>query len=222
MRRVGLRLAFHGRLVLRRVGHEDRRVARADVGIGRILLDPVEHFGAVVEELLELGVAACAARAGESEGVAAIAHVRHPLAELHGIERGLSAIDGNGEEASRFAGDGIGALGFGHVVVEGEPERRAGTGRAAGGGDALLVDVPFAGLGAEELNGPRGILERPLHRRLDPGRLRLRGEAIVDRGDRDSVVEQLLEITHADLVAGDPAAAVDVDDERGGPGWSRL
>ncbi len=54
VRGVGLGLAFHRRLVLRRVGHEDRRVTWTDVGIGRILLDPVEHVGAVVEELLEL------------------------------------------------------------------------------------------------------------------------------------------------------------------------
>ena len=62
----------------------------------------------------------------------------------------------------------------------------------------------------------RGVLQRPLHRRLDPGRLGLRGEAIVDRRDRDPAVEQLLEVSHADLVAVDPAAAMDVDDERGG------
>ena len=38
----------------------------------------------------------------------------------------------------------------------------------------VLVDVPLAGLRPQELDRPRGVLQRPLHRRLDPGLLGLR------------------------------------------------
>ena len=123
---------------------EDRRIAGADVGVGRIFLDPVEHVAAVVVELLKLGVTAPVA--GESEGMTAITHVRNPLAKLQGVERRLGAVDGRGRQAGRLAGDRVGAVGPGHVVVKGQPERRAGTRRAAGGGDPGLVDVPLTGL----------------------------------------------------------------------------
>src|SRR5262249_42760473 len=49
-------------------------------------------------------------------------------------------------QAGGLAGDGVAALRIGQILVKAEPERDAGAGRAAGGGDALRVDAPFAGL----------------------------------------------------------------------------
>ena len=54
MRRVRLGFAFDGWLVLCGIVEEDRRVTGADVGEGRVFLDPVEYVAAVVVKLLEL------------------------------------------------------------------------------------------------------------------------------------------------------------------------
>jgi hypothetical protein len=54
VRRVGLGFAFDRRLVLRRIGEKDRRVAGTDVGKRRVFLDPIEDVASVVVELLKL------------------------------------------------------------------------------------------------------------------------------------------------------------------------
>ena len=41
--------------------------------------------------------------------------------------------------------------------MEGVPKGRTGAGGSAGGADAFLVDVPFLGLAADELQGAGGI-----------------------------------------------------------------
>ena len=206
-----------GGLVLGRVVEEDRGVAGPDVGVGRVFLDPVEHVGAVVVELLELESLRPLAP-GETEGVAAV-----PQFGIHS----RSCLGSNDDWAplttaavNRVDSRATGSLPSARPCRRGRRARaRSRPGRAAGRPDPVPVDIPFPRFGPADLHGPGRVPERRLHRRPDPGRLGLRDEAVVNRRDRDPGVEQLPEVDRADadLVAVDPPAAVDVDDQRRGP-----
>ena len=155
--------------------------------------------------------------------MAAVFAIGRPGFHLHGIEGGLRTDDGGAEEARGLAGDGIGALGIGEVVVEGEPEAGARAGRTAGGADAGFVEIPSSGLAADKLQGARGVVERGLDGRGDALGLGVFDETIVDRDDGDALGEQSLDVdefVHAFLFAVLPAAAVDDEDEGRGRGRS--
>jgi hypothetical protein len=101
---------------------------------------------------------------------------------------------------------------MGSSLLEGEPQRRAGAGRTAGGADSRLVEVPLLGLRANELQGPGGVSQRRLDRRLDFVFHAVLHVPVVDGDDGDALVEKGLRIGL--LVAPLPAAAVDVKHDR--------
>src|SRR3954451_11271567 len=106
----------------------------------------------MVVERLELRVATLVSRLAEAERVAAVRHVGHPFAELLRVERRLRAADRRTGQPGRFAGNRVGPVAAGQVVVEREPERGAGAGRTSGGRDAAPIGVPLAGLRPQELD----------------------------------------------------------------------
>src|SRR5262249_47343384 len=138
--------------------------------------------------------------------------IGHPFTQLLGVERNLGPVDCGTVKTGRFAGNGFLAVGIGQVVVKGEPERGAGAGRASGGADALLVDIPFRSLGANELQSASGVFQRRFYRRLNLFFDAMLDEAIVDGDDGDASIEEGLRISF--LVAVAPAAAVDIEDYR--------
>jgi hypothetical protein len=97
----------------------------------------------------------------------AVAIVGHHSRSSLRIERHLGSVDGGAVQPSGFAGHGVVARRISHVVVKGEPERRATAGRASCGADARLVKIPLGGFGTYELQGAGGVFQRRSHRRLD-------------------------------------------------------
>jgi hypothetical protein len=93
----------------------------------------------------------------------------------------------------------------------------ASSGRTAGGADAGLVEIPFGGLAAHELQRAGGVVQRGFHgRRGVDGGVAL-DQAIVDRHHGHAGLEQAVDIGEALgalLAAADPAAAVDDEDQR--------
>ena len=166
MRRVLLVLPQGGR---GSVAEVDGRIVGRHERVGGILGDPREDLFPVGEELVELREFLCRVSL-EAEGVAAVGAVWGPLSHLLGVERGLRSVHGGAPQSCRFAGHGIGALRIGEVGMKGEPERRTGSRRTAGRGDALFIDVPLGGFAADELQSARGVVQRPFHwRRLAVG-----------------------------------------------------
>ena len=154
--------------------------------------------------------------AHEAEGMAAVAAVRGPLLHLLRVECGLRADDGGAGEAGGQAGDGVGAVGVGYVVMEGEPEAGAGAGAAAAGTDAGGVDVPLGGFAANELQGPSGVFQRPFDGGLDSGGVCLGHETIFDGYHGESGVEAFFQADDPFFGAAIPTAAVDEEHEWGG------
>ena len=116
-----------------------------------------------------------------------------------------------------LAGDRIGAFGVGQVVMEGQPEARAGTGGPAGQGDLGLVEVPLLGLAAAELEGAGAVEHRSLHRRHESVGGGILDGAVFHGRYRDAGVEGRLEHAADDrTVAAAPASAMDVNEQRGG------
>ena len=109
----------------------------------------------------------------------------------------------------------VGTVRLGQVVVQSHPGRQMSAGGAAYGRDAVRIDVPVLGLGADKLHGPDGILHLG-------GKRMFRREAIVnadhgnagieDRFDEVALVDELA------LGAAPPAAAVNLDQDRRRPG----
>ncbi len=95
--------------------------------------------------------------------------------------------------------------------MEREPERGAGAGGAAVGGDARGIEVVVLRVRADELNRAGAVSEDVLDRRAV-------AEAIVDRHEGYASLETALDHVAADavLAAVHKAAAVDLDDERRG------
>jgi hypothetical protein len=92
--------------------------------------------------------------------------------------------------------------------VQQDPHRRAGARAAAGESDSLFVDVPLAGLRAEELHGPGRVVDG----RRERGHA---GQAIVDRGIRNALRQPRPNRRRSlFLVAADPASSVNGDQER--------
>ena len=200
-----------GRGVIEKI---DGRIVFSDEMVGRVFGDQRLEPVAGGEELLERA---------EAKGVAAVVAIGRPRLDLHRIERGLGDGDGGAVEARGLAGDGIGALGIGEVVVEGEPEAGAGTGRTAGGTDPSFVEVPGGGLAADELQGARGIVERGFDGRRDALGLGVLDEAVVDRDDGDALGEEARDVDefiHAFLFTALPTAAVNDEDDGRGRGGS--
>ena len=109
---------------------------------------------------------------------------------------------------------GSAAFRVSHVVVQRQPQAAARARGAAGSADALLIDIPFGGLAADELQGARGVFQRGLDRRRHPGDLRLPRVAVIDRDDRNAGGEAALEAARIFLVASDPAAAMNEEEQR--------
>ena len=180
------------------------------------MLDPRQDaFAGVVESLeaadLLLGVP------GDAERVGAVAAVRSPRTHLVRVEAGLGAADGGAGHARRLAGDRVGAVRVSQVVMEGQPEAGAGAGRASGEGDLRLIEVPFLGLAARELEGAGAVEHRSLHRRHESVGGRVLDRAIFDRDDRDARFQGGLEHRADDrAIAAGPAAAMDVEEQRRG------
>ena len=154
----------------------------------------------------------------EAERMAAIAAVGRPLLHLERIERGLRARHGGRKEPGRLPRHRIGTLWIGHVVVKRQPQTRAGAGRAAAGGDPRLVDLPLGRSAADGLQGPGGIGERRLYRRLDARIHRLLDKPVFDRYHGDSSRKHLRHHARqaAHPVAALPAATMDEEQQRRG------
>ena len=94
--------------------------------------------------------------------MAAVACVRHPLAHQCRVERGLCSEPGSAEKTGALSCHRVLALWLRHVIVQGEPQRRARTRRTAARADALLVEVPLRRLRAHELQRTCRIFQRPI------------------------------------------------------------
>ena len=150
--------------------------------------------------------------------MAAIAAVGRPLLHLERVERGLRARHGSRKDPGRLPRHRIGTLWIGHVVVKRQPQTRAGAGRAAAGGDPRLVDLPLGRSAADGLQGPGGIGERRLYRRLDARIHRLLDKPVFDRYHGDSSRKHLRHHARqaAHPVAALPAATMDEEQQRRG------
>src|SRR5262249_55565509 len=117
---------------------------------------------------------------------------------------GLRALHRHAGQAGGLPQDGVGVFRVGQVVVEAEPQRRAGTGRAAGGRHATGVEVPLLGVVAGKLDGAATV--QVVGREVDLGRQpvvdRHNGDAGLEAGVQQGGVERL-------LAAAAEAAAVD-------------
>ena len=112
---------------------------------GRIPLDVRQkRFARGQERRKRIG----ARKVGETEGVRAEDGVGNPLAHLPRIQRNHRGLYGNAEKAGGFAGEGIWASRFGHLLAQGHPEGGAASGADAAGCDAILVQIPLARLRA--------------------------------------------------------------------------
>ena len=150
--------------------------------------------------------------------MAAIAAVGRPFLHLQRIERGLRAGHGSREEPGRLPRHRISTLWIGHVVVKRQPQARTGAGRTAAGGDPRLVDLPLGRSAADGLQGPGGIGERRLYRRLDARIHRLLDEPVFGRhhghSGRKQFRQHACQTTHP--VAPLPATAMDEEEQRRG------
>ena len=150
--RVGRVLLVLAEVGLRGVEQPDRRIVAGDEFIRGVLLDPREDAFALRQEDIERRSLLLRVP-GDAEGVGPVFAVGRPCAHLPRVEAGLRARDRGAGDAGRLAGDGVGAVRVGEVVMEGDPQARASAGRAAGEGDLGLVEVPLLGLAARELKG---------------------------------------------------------------------
>jgi integrase len=135
------------------------------------------------------------------------------------VDGGL-APDRRAVQACGLASDRIRAVRLRQIVVKCKPQGRTTAGRDARRTDAFLVDVPFGGLRANELQGAGGISQRGLDRWLDLLLYAVRHVSIVDRHDGNALVEEQfgseVRLGILSLVTALPAAAVDVKDDRRG------
>ena len=100
--------------------------------------------------------------------------------------------------------------------MKGEPEAGARARRGSRRTDAALVEVPRRSAAAHELQRPCSIVQRCLHRWPDAFRLSHRDEAIVDRRDGYSRLQQRFDIhkaVDALLLTALPSAAMDHEDK---------
>lgn len=86
-----------------------------------------------------------------------------------GVDRGLFELPVTAG-AGRFCGfssDGVGAVGNCEIVVKREPQTGAGSGGTSGDGNFLLIEIPFVGFAADELQCAGCIVQAGFDRRLD-------------------------------------------------------
>ena len=191
----------------------DGWVVAADQLVGRVLLDPGENAFALGVEHVE-GRKFLLRVPDDAEGVGAIFAVGRPITHLLRVEGGLGAGDRGAGHAGGFAGDRVSAVRIGEVIVEGDPKAGAGAGRAARQGDLGLIEVPFLGLAARELEGAGAIDHRSFHGWHEAVVHRVPDVAVFHRNHRDAGVEGGLEHTAYDRsVAAGPTAAVDIEEE---------
>ena len=122
------------------------------------------------------------------------------------VECGLPAHGNGSTNAGRLAQNRVFTPGIGQVVVVGKPQAGGRPGRTTGHRNAGWVKVPFLGLGAQELDGPGGIMNRSWEK-LCAGKPIING----------AIAVSLLESIRTDglvLLAAQPAAAVDMDKQR--------
>ena len=208
-----LGLLPQGGLVL--IPQVDRRVIGRDEAQRRVPLDQREEPFSNSQKLSESFLGRPRG-IDDAEGVAAIVTVGRPGPHQLRIERGLSTQHGRGADPRRLPGDGVGAGGFGEIVVKGQPEAGAGSRGAPAGGDSLGVEVPVSRLAADKLQGPGGVVQARLDRRLYPLLDGVLNEPIFDAYNRQVGRQQFREKGRefAEPVAAPPAAAVDEKDHR--------
>ncbi|NBR42967.1 MAG: hypothetical protein EBU04_09005, partial [Verrucomicrobia bacterium] len=95
-------------------------------------------------------------------------------------------MDGGTGQTGRFASDWVGALRVGEVIMEGEPETGARPRRTAGGTDLGLIEIPFLGLAAAELQGASAVEHRAFDRRYDAISGRIFDGTVFDGCDGDA------------------------------------
>src|SRR6185369_2176673 len=130
------------------------------------------------------------------------------LFPLEDVVGELAGVGAGGDDSGGLAKDGIGVVWVSQVVVKGEPERCAGTGRTAIGGDSGLVDIPILAFGADELNCTGTVAKHVLDGRVG-------AVAVIDGGERRAGIEAISNravVAGFGLVTGDEATAVDEDD----------
>ena len=125
--RVGRVLLVFAEVGRGRVEQADGRVVARDEFVGRVLLDPGQDAFALGQEDVEggrllLGVP------DDAESVGAVFAIGRPRAHLMRVEGRLRSADRGAGHAGGLAGDRVGALRVGKVVMEGEPEARARAG----------------------------------------------------------------------------------------------
>ena len=142
--------------------------------------------------------------------------VADPIAQLDRIQRGLRACDGRTSQSRRLPSHRIAAARLGHVVMQCQPQRGTCSRRTPRRSNTIRIDVPFLGLRSKGLQGPRRIHQRGLDRRLNSLLHRLLNQPIIDRCDRYSLLQILLDriVSVTRFVTVLPTPAMDQYDHR--------
>ena len=133
----------------------------------RVFLDPGQDFIATGKERVEVALFPAVNFLEDAECVAAVVAVGCPFLHLAWIEGCLSAGNGGAGRFCGFSSDGVGAVGNGEIVVKREPQTGAGSGGTSGDGNFLLIEIPFVGFAADELQCAGCIVQAGFDWRLD-------------------------------------------------------
>lgn len=158
----------------------------------------------------------------DTEGVAAVDAVGCPFLHLPWIERCLCSGDSGAGGSAGFSGNGIGAVGIREIIVKGQPEAGAGSCRATGNCDLLLIEIPFGGFAADELQCAGGIVEAGFDWWLNTVSEGFFDEAVFDGNDRNPV---FMHRGNPGGHAGHPVSvlpAASVNEEQAGSGCAGI